>query len=87
MGFIIPVFEFRMPRFFLHIRDGQDLIKDLEGSDLPDIRAAREEAEAAILEMLADRIKGRPFPAQPIIEVYDLGGEKVAELRPPVRLP
>ncbi|TWF54454.1 DUF6894 family protein [Neorhizobium alkalisoli] len=76
-----------MPRFYLHIRDGNDFIEDLEGSDLPDIRAAREEAEAAILEMLADRILGRPFPARPIIEVYDLGGKKVAELRPPARLP
>nr|WP_321182289.1 hypothetical protein [Methylobacterium sp. Leaf122] len=33
-----------MPRFFFHIRDGATLIEDPDGSELPDLAAAREEA-------------------------------------------
>ena len=35
-----------MPRFFLHIRDGNWLVEDLDGSDLPDLDAARLGGEA-----------------------------------------
>jgi len=36
-----------MPRFFFHIRDGATLIEDPDGSELPDLAAAREEAAPA----------------------------------------
>ena len=37
-----------MPRFFFHVRCGGLLIQDGDGSDLPDLDAARANAAAAI---------------------------------------
>ena len=45
-----------MPRYFFHVRDGQDLT-DTEGSELPDLKAVRTEALQASGEMLRG-IKG-----------------------------
>jgi hypothetical protein len=36
-----------MPTFFFHVRDGDGLIEDPEGTDLPDLDAARAEALSA----------------------------------------
>lgn len=45
-----------MPRFFLHIDDGTQRIEDEEGSDLPDLAAAREEAFSAARQLWAAAI-------------------------------
>ncbi|MDQ0840150.1 DUF6894 family protein [Sphingomonas faeni] len=45
-----------MPRFFLHIDDGAQRIEDEEGSDLPDLAAAREEALSAARQLWAAAI-------------------------------
>lgn len=52
-----------MPRFFLHIDDGTQRIEDEEGSELPDLAAAREEALAA----------ARQFWAAAILRQQDIG--------------
>ena len=46
-----------MPRFFLHIKDGSDLIRDEEGMDLPSAAHARPEAVVSARELWADAIK------------------------------
>ena len=45
-----------MPRFFLHIDDGTQRIEDEEGSDLPNLAAAREEALGAARQLWAAAI-------------------------------
>ena len=45
-----------MPRFFLHIDDGTQRIDDEEGSYLPDLAAAREEALGAARQLWAAAI-------------------------------
>jgi hypothetical protein len=40
-----------MPRYFFNIRDGYDLDEDEEGIELPDIDAARAEAQATVEEL------------------------------------
>lgn len=45
-----------MSRFFLHIDDGTQRIEDEEGSDLPDLAAAREEALGAARQLWAAAI-------------------------------
>jgi len=45
-----------MPRFFLHFDDGTRRIEDKEGSDLPDLSAAREEAFSAARQLWAAAI-------------------------------
>ena len=44
-----------MPRYFFHIRNGGDLIKDCDGLDLPEVAAARDECSKAIREILAEK--------------------------------
>jgi hypothetical protein len=46
-----------MPHFYLHLRDGDDLIEDPDGSDLPDVEAAKEEARVSARHILADRVR------------------------------
>jgi hypothetical protein len=46
-----------MGRFYFHIRTGDELAHDPEGSDLADISEARREALAGARELLADAIK------------------------------
>jgi hypothetical protein len=42
-----------MPRYFFHMRDGSTVL-DAEGTELPDLKAARDEAIRACGEMLRD---------------------------------
>jgi hypothetical protein len=46
-----------MGRFHFHLIDGDQLIADEQGCELPDFSAARREAELAAREFLADAIK------------------------------
>jgi hypothetical protein len=46
-----------MGRFYFHLRSGDQIIADQEGSDLPDVTAARLEALAAARYILADAIR------------------------------
>ncbi len=45
-----------MVRFYFHLRAGDGLLTDDEGQDLPDLSAARREAEQAARELLAEAI-------------------------------
>jgi uncharacterized protein DUF6894 len=45
-------------RFYFHLRSGEELLRDDEGQDFPDRSAARQEAEQAARELLAEAIKG-----------------------------
>ena len=45
-----------MPRFFLHIDDGTQRIEDKEGSELPNLEAAREEALGSARQLWAAAI-------------------------------
>ena len=49
--------EGAMGRFYFHLRDGDELLPDDEGADLPDFSAARREAVLAAREFLAEAIK------------------------------
>jgi Domain of unknown function (DUF6894) len=48
-----------MPHYYLHIRDGTELVEDPDGTDLPDLEAARQEALEGAREMLAAWVRGR----------------------------
>ena len=63
-----------MPRFYMHIRDGEELIVDAEGCTFPDIDAASEEARVAIREMLAERIRQGEVIDGQAIEISDETG-------------
>jgi hypothetical protein len=60
-----------MPTFYFDIRDTQNLYKDEEGMELPDLNAARREAEEGAREMLADALKGHKVVDGKRIEIAD----------------
>lgn len=45
-----------MSRYYFHVREGQDLSRDLEGQVLPNVEAARAEAINASREMLGEKL-------------------------------
>jgi len=63
-----------MPRYFLHIRDGERLIKDEEGVELPSIVSAKGEAEQAAREILATKVKSGDIIDGQEFEIYDAWG-------------
>ncbi|TXN21780.1 MULTISPECIES: DUF6894 family protein [Methylobacterium] len=69
-----------MPRYFLHIREGAELIEDAEGMELPSLEAARAEALESARCILADRVRnGRPI-GRGTVEVTDETGAVLAYL-------
>lgn len=70
-----------MPRFFFHIRDGDELIEDPDGSVLRDLEAARAEAIAGARAVLAAKVlAGQVIDGQKF-EITDESGN-VLELIP-----
>ncbi len=49
--------EIALGHFYFHLREGGELLTDDEGQDLPDLSAARREAEQAARELLAEAIR------------------------------
>lgn len=70
-----------MPRFYFHIRDGEDLIRDLEGSDLPDLTAAQSEAAEAARQMQSRRVLSGEAIDDRYFEIADEAGETLAVLQ------
>ena len=66
-----------MPRYFLHIRDGSQLLPDDEGSELHDLDAAKTEALAAAADILAARIKAGRSLGYSIFEIAEATGAVV----------
>jgi hypothetical protein len=58
---ILYMEEYRLPKYFFHIRRNDVLEEDLEGIDLASPEQASEEATAAAREIIAERIRiGHP---------------------------
>ncbi|KQO49357.1 MULTISPECIES: DUF6894 family protein [unclassified Methylobacterium] len=64
-----------MPRFYLNIRDGDDLIEDQEGSVLVDVDAARLEALASARDILAELVRAGRLVDGQCFEIMDDSGE------------
>ena len=67
-----------MPLFFLHIRQGDDLVKDLEGQEFPDLESARQDATAGAREILAERVRAGEGVDGDRIDVCDESGTVLA---------
>lgn len=44
-------------RFYFHVRESADFVPDEEGSELPDIMAARREARISLLELAMQSLR------------------------------
>jgi hypothetical protein len=67
-----------MPRFYRHIRSGDQLIEDPEGIELPDLKSARAEALYGIRDVLADAIRhGKDDLLDDAIVITDEAGREL----------
>ena len=63
-----------MGRFYFHLQDGGELIPDLEGTDLPNCDAARQEALQSAREILSDAIRaGKPKTPEAFVIADEAG--------------
>ena len=69
-----------MPRFYFHIHGRDGTIQDEEGSNLPDLKAARAEALSAIREMLAEGLKHGRGPEERELWIADRKGKVLVAL-------
>ncbi|UJW85621.1 DUF6894 family protein [Devosia sp. SL43] len=70
-----------MPRYYFHYRTDDELIRDTDGSDLPDLDAAENNAAAmakAIVERAASTGGDTRLPRS--IEITDASGEELLYL-------
>ena len=67
-----------MPRYYFQIRDGNNLIRDEEGIELPSLEAAR--AEAILVTREAVRLatlRGERIGMHGVFEITDQSGQTV----------
>ena len=66
-----------MPKFYVHHVQGDTRILDKEGSDFPNLAAARLDVERAGLEILADHLKDGNDVTGWVLEIWDDQGEHI----------
>jgi hypothetical protein len=63
-----------MPKYFFHVRNGDELIEDPEGMELPNVVAARAEATQAARDVVAERVRFGSNPKGDAFEIWDENG-------------
>jgi hypothetical protein len=70
-----------MPLFFFHIKQNGDVLDDDEGSDHPDLDAAREEAIEGIRQIISDAVlTGSPLGLDREMHVDDDAGHTLLKI-------
>ncbi len=70
-----------MPRFFLHLRDGDESVEDAAGTEFPSLLAARAEAIKSAREIMAENLR-RWLPLDhKQIEICDAKGQLIETVR------
>jgi hypothetical protein len=69
-----------MPRYYFHILSQGQRVEDEEGTDLPDLDAARKEAITSAADLIADysRSAAGLLPQSDAIEIADADGKQLA---------
>lgn len=68
-----------MPRYFLHVRNGSDLLQDPDGQEFDDLAAARQEATEAARILMAECLRsGQPLGLGKEMAIADENGVVVA---------
>ena len=70
-----------MATFYFHLKQGDELVIDEEGSNLPDLTAARHEALQSARELLCSAIRAGASVVPDAIVVVDQEGRTVDSLR------
>jgi len=69
-----------MTRYFFHIRDGDKLLEDFDGTELPDLRAAVADARMSAQEIMGERLKRGLDPIHRSFEITNAEGLVLATL-------
>ena len=78
MGFV--QLEVALGRFYFHLSGGNEITLDEEGTELPDLSAAKGEAVLAARELLADAIKSGDPDVPEILVIADGTGRPLANI-------
>lgn len=70
-----------MPKFYFHMRQGDVLVTDPDGSELADLSAALTEAREGVLDLISERIRAGNMIDPWSILVADEFGKIKAEVR------
>jgi hypothetical protein len=84
---MINLMRITMPRFYFHLRTGDDWIPDEGGIDLTDLSAAKREAEIAAREMIAEAIKAGEEQVPTAFVIADDAGRAVESVSFAAMLP
>jgi hypothetical protein len=66
-----------MPRYFFHIKDKANTIRDEEGTELQDLDAVREEAKESARQIMTDKLLLGQLADDEVFVVTDEQGETV----------
>ncbi len=69
-----------IPRYYFHVRNGNGLVEDDEGRNLPDRDTARAEALKGVRSMLSEDVLSGFLDLQGTIDVVEEAGEPVLSL-------
>jgi hypothetical protein len=70
-----------MTQYFFHIKEGDEVLHDMEGSDHPDLQAARGEAIEGIRQIVGDAVMfGSPLRLDREMHVADDAGDTLLKL-------
>jgi hypothetical protein len=69
-----------MARYFFHIRNHEEFVRDPEGVEMPTARAALEEAQDAAREILSEKIRKGEVIDSNEFEVHDELGTRLFTL-------
>ena len=70
-----------MPLYFFHIKEGGDVLYDEDGSDHPDLEAAREEAIEGIRQIISAAVlAGNPLRLERRMLVDDQAGHTLLKV-------
>ena len=68
-----------MPTYYFHIRSHDGFIRDLEGTDLPDMRAVTNEAREGARQIMAAAVWKGQAPDHQSFQVEDEDGQTVLD--------
>lgn len=68
----------RMPRYYFHIRNADDMARDEEGTDLPDVDSVHKAALVCARELMAIADKEGADRRRESISITDASGREVA---------
>jgi uncharacterized protein DUF6894 len=69
--------KYAMPTYYFHLKTGDVIVEDPEGSHLPDVEAAREYAVLAARELLAHAIHAGRQTTPDCVVVIDAEGREL----------